>query len=44
MEKNKRRGIIEVRNALYEALNEVELENSVQISQNNRKFKVWQQK
>lgn len=38
MAKNKRRGIIEVRKALYEALNEVELENSVQISQSNRKI------
>ncbi|MGN0667248.1 MAG: hypothetical protein ACI4KF_12075 [Huintestinicola sp.] len=39
MTKNKRRGIIEVRNALYKALNEVELENSVQISQNDSEIK-----
>lgn len=38
MAKNTKRGLYEVRNALYEALNEVELENSVQISQNNRKI------
>ena len=38
MAKISRRGIIEVRNALYEALDEIELENSVQISQNNRKI------
>lgn len=38
MAKIRRRGIIEVRNALYEALDEIELENSVQILQNNRKI------
>ncbi len=38
MAKNKRRGIIEVRNALYEAVNEVEIENGIQVSQNNRKI------
>ena len=38
MTKNTSRGLYEVRNALYEALNEVELENSVQISHNNRKI------
>lgn len=39
MTKNTSRGFYEVRNALYEALNEAELENSVQISQNDSKIK-----
>lgn len=38
MAKNKRRGIIKVRNALYEAVNEVEIANGIQVSQNNRKI------
>lgn len=39
MAKNTSRGFYQVRNALYEAVNEVEIENCVQISQNDSKIK-----
>ncbi|MBR6622897.1 MAG: hypothetical protein IKK91_03215 [Ruminococcus sp.] len=38
MAKNRRRGIEEARKALYEIVNEIEVENGIQILQNNEKL------
>ncbi len=38
MAKNRRRGIEEARKVLYEIVNEIEIENSIQILQNNEKL------
>lgn len=38
MAKNRKRGIEEARKALYEIVNEIEVENGIQILQNNEKL------